>query len=444
MMLADPTATPSLETLGAFPEGTGPLTPVADWRREGASRFAVLGLPTRRLEGWRYTDLAALRATTFRAAGEDDLRRFEGALPLLGDDHPERLRLVFVNGLLHPALSRLHAPVPGVNVTSLAAAGDLAEDLRSRLGREAAADDDDQPMPALNAALMRDGALIHVGRGIDVARPIELVFIGGVGDGPVGYHPRHLIVLEPGSSASLIETHTGGGADRYLANHVTRIVVGESARLRHYLLQSEGTDGYHIATRHAAIAAGARYEAFALTLGGRLTRNEITVTLDGAKAESVLAGAYLLRGKEHCDNTLVSEHRVPHTACRQVFKGVLDDSARGVFQGRIVVHRDAQHSDGHQLSKALLLSDAAEIDQKPELEIYADDVKCSHGAAAGQLDADELFYLRARGIPEGQARRLLIEGFLAEVFDEIAEPDLHAAFTARANAWFGDGGEAGR
>lgn len=442
MMLADPTANPSLETLGAIPEGAGTLAPAAEWRREGASRFAALGLPTRRLEGWRYTDLAALRATAFRAADESDASRFDGPPPLLGDDHPERPRLVFVNGLLHPALSRLHAPAAGVTVSTLASAGDLAKDLRALVDRQAPVADSDQPMSALNAALMRDGALIHVGRGIDVARPIELVFIGGVGDGPVGYHPRHLIVLEPGSSASLIETHAGSGASRYLANHVTQILVGESARLRHYLLQSEGADGYHIATRHAAIAASARYEAFALTVGGRLTRNEITVTLDGAKAESVLAGAYLLRGHEHCDNTLVSEHRVPHTACRQMFKGVLDDSSRGVFQGRIVVHRDAQHSDGHQLSKALLLSDAAEIDQKPELEIYADDVKCSHGAAAGQLDANELFYLRARGISEGQARRLLIEGFLAEVFDEIAEPDLHAAFSARANAWFGDGGEA--
>ena len=274
---------------------------------------------------------------------------------------------------------------------------------------------------------MEDGFVVRIGSEVRLAEPLEVVFIGGMAAEAVAYHPRNLVIVEEGSSLTLVEHHVGIGGGAYFANSVTELQVRDEGHLRRYVLQSEGDQGLYLETVHAEVGRDATLEAFGLASGGRLARSEISVRLDGPGARCVLAGAYVCRGKQVCDNTTLIEHRAPNTTCREVFKGVLDDAARGVFQGCIVVHRGARNADGHQLSKALLLSDAAEIDQKPELRIFADEVKCSHGAAVGQLDRDALFYLRARGLPEDAARRLLIEAFLAEAFEEISVEEVREA-----------------
>jgi Fe-S cluster assembly protein SufD len=251
-----------------------------------------------------------------------------------------------------------------------------------------------------------------------------------------------LIALDEGSVATVIERHIGIGGAPYLSNQVTEITLGARAQLRHYKVQAEGEGGYHLARTGVLAGDDASYESFVLALGARLARHETSVRLEGARASTVVAGAYLIRGRQHCDHTTVIEHVAPHTRCQEVFKGVVDEAARAVFQGRIVVGRGAHGSDGRQLSKALLLSDTAEVDQKPELEIYNDDVKCSHGAAAGQIDRDQLFYLQSRGLAEASARRLLIEGFLGEAFEQISHLCVREALFEHALARLRTEGEA--
>jgi Fe-S cluster assembly protein SufD len=271
--------------------------------------------------------------------------------------------------------------------------------------------------------------------GVRAEVPIEIVFVGGLTERPIAYHPRNLILVEEGGAATVVEHHVGVGAGAYFANGVTEIRVAERGHLRHYIVQAESREAIHLATAHVEVARDATYEAFTLSTGSRLARNEASVRLTGEGAHCGLSGAYLMCGRQHCDNTILIEHVVPRTSCREVFKGVLDDQARAVFQGKIVVHREAQKTDGHQVSKALLLSDGAEIDMKPELEICADDVKCSHGAAAGELDHDALFYLRSRGVPEPLARGLLVEAFIEEAFEEMSCEDLRATLMANVSNW---------
>ena len=292
-----------------------------------------------------------------------------------------------------------------------------------------------QAFLALNTALMDSGFVLRVHRGVVVEEPIEIVFVGGLTDSPVSYFPRNLIVLEEGSRATVVKSYAGLGGGAYFANAATEVLVGDGAVLRHYKVQAETRDATHLATTHVRVGRDAVYEGFGLTMGGRLSRNEMDVRLEGEGGECRLSGAFLMRGSEHCDNTTTIEHVVPHTACREVFKGVLDDQSRAVFQGRIVVHRNAQGTDGQQLCKALLLSRGAEMDAKPELEIYADDVKCSHGATTGQIDEAALFYLRSRGVPEALARNLLIRSFLEEAFEQISSTDVRAAFMDRVVHW---------
>jgi len=242
-------------------------------------------------------------------------------------------------------------------------------------------------------------------------------------------------VLEENSQATVVENHGGFPANECVDNEVCEIRVNQGAVLKHYKLQAKGARSTHLNTAHVEIEKDAIYEAFLLSIGALLSRNEKTVRLKGEGAHCAINGAFLLRGNQHCDNTIVIEHLVPHTTSRQVFKGALDGESQGVFQGRIVVHKGAQQTDGYQMCKTLLLSDKAEIDTKPELEIYADDVKCSHGATAGQIDEAALFYLRSRGIPEVAARELLIEAFLGEALDEISDEHVQGLLRNKVGHW---------
>ncbi len=414
---------------------------VSALREAGIDRFSELGLPGPGVEAWKYTNLRPLERIGFVPAGRRSVT--PGALPKLLPLGAEAHRLVFIDGLFRADLSALGRLPEGVELGSLAAA--LARDpemIEGHLGRIGAMDG--HSMLALNTALMRDGFLLRVPRGVVVDLPIEVIYLGSYSDsGPEGaapwaFHPRNLIHLESGGRATVVEYHGGlgnglGGA--YLANSGTEILLEEGAALHHAKVQAEGPEATHISITQGALARDAVYDAFTLSTGARLSRNEVAIRLEGPGAACRLNGAYMLRDQQHCDNTTTIEHLAPHTSCREMFKGVIDDRARAVFQGRIVVHPKAQKSDGHQLCKALLLSDRAEIDAKPELEIYADDVKCSHGAAVGDLDREALFYLRARGIPETAARNMLIEAFLAEPVQEIAADGLRPALMASIGHW---------
>ncbi|MCG8357959.1 MAG: Fe-S cluster assembly protein SufD [Kiloniellales bacterium] len=403
-------------------------------RQDAIDRFAEAGFPTPRAETWKYTNLRPLLKQRFTPSAETDAAISIDTVPSVLPRESAGPRLVFINGRLRDDLSD-HAALPeGVSLLGLRAALDADPQGIAKL-LESETPGSELPLLALNTALMEDGFLLRVARGAVVEKPIEIVFLGGLAEAPLSYHPRNLIVLEESSQATIVEHHLGRGTAPTFANSVSDIRVGQNARLRHLKVQEEGRESFHIATLRATVARDADYQSFGLSIGARLSRSEASVRLEGEGAHCRINGAYLQRGVQHCDNTTVIEHLAPHTGCREVFKGVLDDRARGVFQGKIVVHRDAQQVDGHQLSRALLLSDQAEIDAKPELEIYADDVKCSHGATAGDLDHDALFYLRSRGLPEATARNLLIGSFLAEALQEIEDENLQTQLMARVNDW---------
>ncbi|MDG2204446.1 MAG: Fe-S cluster assembly protein SufD [Alphaproteobacteria bacterium] len=403
-------------------------------RRSGIGQFEDIGLPGPKVESWKYTRLRPLEDTTFRPVTLADREAYIDQVPTVLPSGSGCPRIVFVNGFMRSDLSCLDNLTEGVTVESLGAAvardPDWVEAHLGRIGRL-----EGQPLVALNTAMMNSGVVVHVRRGVVVEQPIQMIFIAGLTEEPVACYPRNLIVMEEASQATLVKLHAGLGVSAYLANAVTEVDVGDAAILRHYRVQSENMQATHLGSLHVRIGRDATYDGFGLHIGGRLSRTEVFARLEGEGGHCALNGAYLMKGREHCDNTTVIEHAVPHTTCSEVFKGILDDESRGVFQGRIVVHKDAQGTDGHQLSNVLLLSDKAEMDAKPELEIYADDVKCSHGATTGQLDETALFYLRSRGIPEALARNLLIQSFVAGALDEIKCDAVREAMMSKVVHW---------
>ena len=419
-------------------------------RAEARSRSAD-GLPGTRMEAWKYTNLAPLAALDFAppAAAE--------AAPAPADPGPGAFAAVdgpcavFLNGRLSARHSRLDALPAGLRVVGLAQVlADEPAQVEGLIGDAAAQNGDlnGDPMAAFNAAFGADGCIVETAPGAAVDEPLRLRFVAMPGSGPTACHPRIVVRLGAGSRLTLVECHEGPPAAAGAAgaagaatwsNPLTDIRLGEGAALSHVKLQIEGVGAYHTALTRAVLAAGGRYESHLLALGARLARHEIHVRFEGEGAACLLGGGFLARGSQHVDNTTVIDHRVPACTSREVYKGVLDDTARGVFQGKIVVRKDAQKTDGHQLSRTLLLSPKAEIDTKPELEIYADDVKCSHGATVGEPDADQLFYLRSRGLDLRTARALIVEGFMGELLAEVGHAPTRAALAAQVAAWIGGG-----
>jgi len=431
--------------IGFIDESSGRTLPGAglgwlDAKRDaGRARFGALGLPTPKLESWKYTRLRPLDDTKFApvsdAAGEAKIDKVPG---LSGS----AAKIVFVNGRLRTDLSKLDDLPDGVRFASLETM--LAEDpawLEANMGKVAgdapvrAGGTGEQAMLALNEAMMDSGFILHVAKGVALKAPLEVIYIGGLTDDAVAYFPRNLIVLEENAQATLVKQHIGHSVGEYFANAVTEISLKQGANFKHYKMQAESIYATHVTTLHADIARDATYESFQLSIGGLLSRSESNITLSGEGAHAGVHGAYMMRGKEHCDNTTFIDMAVPHTTCNQVFKGVLDDESRAVFQGKIYVARDAQKADGRMLNKTLLLSNGAEIDTKPELEIYADDVQCAHGATTGQLDETALFYLRSRGIPEALARNMLVQSFLGDALEEISDEAAREAFMVHVLHW---------
>jgi Fe-S cluster assembly protein SufD len=421
-------------------EGVAPSLPghalpwLRDLRAEAIERVRQSGLPTIRNERWKYTNLKSLAAVAFAPASDAAASIAPDRLPSIAG----ACRIVFIDGWYRADLSTNTLP-QGLSIASFA---DLLRDdpdfLRTALAESATTDG---ALAALNLAFARDGYIIRVAPHATIQEPVEIVHATTRTDAAVVTHGRNFVVLGQNSSATIIESFVGDGASVYWLQAVTDIRVGPGASLRHYRDQNEGTKSYHTAERNVRVADAGRYDSFLLMTGAALARDEMVVTLDGPGASCRLDGGYLARGRQHVDNTTEIVHAKPHTTSAEVYKGVLDDQARGVFQGRIVVSKDAQKSDGHQLNKTILLSDRAEIDTKPELEIYADDVKCSHGATAGELDGDALFYLRARGIDQADARRLLVEAFVGDAIENIADAAVREAFARRIGQWMSAGGE---
>ncbi|MFQ5971705.1 MAG: Fe-S cluster assembly protein SufD, partial [Alphaproteobacteria bacterium] len=404
------------------------------------AHYQASGLPTRRVEAWRYTNLNHLVEAGFRpAVGRH--RPAVGAIPpaaLPIDAH----RIAFVQGRFEPQLSSRTKLPAGVEVFGLADA--LARDARALepyLGR--IAELDGMPLAALNTAFLSDGLVLRVADGVRLERPLHVVSLGVGADESTVFQPRHLILLGAGAEATLIESHVGLDAGPYFSNAVTEIDLGPWASLSHYRLQREGAAATHIAATVVRLAEASRYDGLALQAGGALGRDEVRVAIVGQGADCRLGGIYMASGRQLVDNVTLVDHAAPGSRSRQTFKGVLDGEARGVFQGKILVRPQAQKTDGHQLSRGLLLSPRAEIDTKPELEIYADDVKCSHGAATGALDEDAIFYLRSRGIEPDEARRMLIEAFVGEVVDGIPSTAIREAFGTVVGELLDRAGEAG-
>lgn len=405
---------------------------LAALRADSAARCRQNGLPTTRVETWRFTNLKDLAAVDFAPA--------QGAAPVALDSLPRSSLLAvnghvlaFVNGGFRADLSTIEALPAGVSLLPLSEAIRADEQsLSAHLGR--LAEEEENPFADLNTAFLDDGLVLRLEPGAVLDRPVHLVSLGVVAERPLAFFPRLLVVLGKGARATLFESHAGLGGT-YFSNSVMEAVLGEGAHLEHYKLQNESLEAFHIANTRVSVAAGGFYDGFVLQTGSRLARNEVQVALNGENARCHLNGAYLGAGRQHLDSTTFIDHAVPDCASREVYKGVLDERAHGVFQGKILVRRDAQRTDGHQLNRALLLSREAEVNAKPELEIYADDVKCSHGATVGELAEDQLFYLQARGIDRDAARALLIEAYVQEALDEIGNAEARLPFQRVVGAW---------
>src|SRR3989475_3195175 len=396
--------------------------------REGAiARFAELGFPTMKQEEWRFTSVAPIAETPFQAA-----RGHASRLPSPATLDTLSLgvgpRVVFVDGRHAPTLSTPGDLAGGVRAGSLAAAlrtdagGELA---RVHLGRHARWRD--SAFAALNTAFLADGAFVHVPADVTLERPLEVVFLstGRVGsDGPVVSHPRSLIVVERGARATLVETYAGVSQGVYWTNAVTEVVVGEGAWAELYRVQREGPHSFQVATTHSRQERDSYLGLHVVTLGAALARHDINAVLDGPGAELILNGLYLLGGVQHADHHTVIDHAQPHCASHEFFNGALRERAHGVFNGRIIVRPGAQRTDSKQKNNNLLLSTEARADSQPQLEIYADDVKCTHGSTVGPLDPTALYYLQSRGLSPETARSLLTYGFVAEILGRMQRADL--------------------
>jgi Fe-S cluster assembly protein SufD len=396
------------------------LSPAAPWlelvRGSAMDRFEQLGFPSVRDEEWKYTNLATLAKESFEPVTSaeqvdaDDVNRF--AFPEADGAH-----LVLVNGFLNEELSVTTA-LGDVVATDLFSAVDDArynKIIRKYLARNAGYHNNG--LTALNTAFIQSGVFVYIPKNVKLEKPLQITFIGGTANSAT--FPRVLVVAEENSSATLIENFVTGDESRYFTNAIAEIVLKDGAHLEHYRLQRESKKAFHVSTTSAELGRASRYYTTSINLGAQLSRHDISVVMDHEGAETSVDGLYMVDSDQHTDTHSVIDHKQPHCNSHQLYKGILDGNARAVFNGKIFVREGAQKTDAIQTNKNLLLSDKARVDTKPQLEIYADDVKCAHGAAVGQLDPEELFYLEARGIGPELGRSLLTYGFAEEVIAKI-------------------------
>jgi Fe-S cluster assembly protein SufD len=386
-------------------------------RRDAFARFCEVGFPTTHDEDWRFTNVSAIAQTPFLLARDGRFRLSQKEL------EPYRIagvacQLVFMNGRFARELSLLDKAPDGVKVSSLAA--EISSNpgaIEPHLGRYL--DSRRDAFCALNTAFVEDGAYVHIRRGTLVEEPIYLLFVSTGDDAPSMSHPRNLIVAEEDSQATFVENYVSLDGGAVLCNTVTELVAGDHAVLSHYMIECEHKQAFNISTLRIQQGRSANVVSHSVLLGGALVRNNVHPVLAGEGGECVINGLFIGNGCQHLDNYMLVEHASPRCGSRQFYNGILDEHAHGVFHGRIIVHKDAQKTDAKQTNRNLLLSDDAQIDTKPQLEIYADDVRCTHGATIGQIEGDALFYLRSRGIDEVSARKLLLFAFASECLDRM-------------------------
>jgi len=386
-------------------------------REAAAARFEAVGYPDTKQEEWRFTNVAPIAKTPFKLAhAPHDLVEVEAAVQFsFGKD--AACELVFVNGHFAPDLSKIGKLPKGLAVKSLAKA--IAEDDQSVRGALARyADVEINPFVALNTSFVRDGAYLHLARSTTVVGPIHLLFVSTESAEPTVSHPRVLVIADDNVEAQIVESYVATSGV-YFTNAVTEIVLGKDCRIDHCKLQQESPDAYHVATMQVHLDRSTNFVSHAATLGARLSRNDLNCTMAGEYAYAVLNGLVLLNDSQHCDNHTLLDHASPNCPSHELYKHVLKDKSSGVFKGKILVRQPAQKTDSKQTSKSLLLSDDAVMNSQPALEIYADDVKCTHGSTTGPVDEEMVFYLRSRGVGLEAARHLLTYAFAADVTRRI-------------------------
>lgn len=416
----------------AAQNGLAWLNPI---RQAAIDRFSELGFPTTRDEDWRFTNVTAIARTPFRLS-------HDGYIELVPQDIDPFVfpglkcsQIVFVNGRYSPGLSNL-LPLPnGVRIASLAQA--LTSD-RSLIEPHLAqyADYQRDAFSALNTAFMYDGAFVYITKGTVLQEPIYILYISTATADPIITHPRNLIVMDENSQATIVEDHASLGSDVYFSNVVTEAIVGENSVLSYYFIERESKKAFNVSTLRIQQGRSSNVVTHSMLIGGALVRSNVHPILAGEGGECIVNGLFMSTGRQHMDNYMRVEHASPHCDSRQLYKGILDGRSRGVFHGRIIVHKNAQKTDAKQTNKNLLLSDDAQIDTKPQLEIYADDVKCTHGATIGQMDKDAIFYMRSRGIAEESARALLLLAFTGENLQRMKVEPIRKRLEEIVAQWF--------
>ena len=407
-----------LEKFSRFERETSQPKWLLPMRKAGLARFSEIGVPTLDHEDWRFTNTAAIAKMPFNPAFDSSDTITAEQLQKFTFAQQAGSRLVFVNGHFAPKLSSVKNLPAGAKVSNLAAA--LASDaafLEKHLGKYAASADNG--FTALNQAFFLDGGFVHVPAGKIVEEPIQFIYVSTGGHSGATIHPRNLVIAEANSSVTILESYVSLGGAGYFTNAVTELFAGDNARLEFVKFQDEAQDAFHMAAFHGEFGRASHVNVHSFALGAKLSRNNIRTKLAGEGLECVLNGLYLTRGEQLADHHMIVEHAEPHCASHEYFNGILDDKSKGVFHGRILVREVAQKTDAKQTNKNLLLSDDATANTKPQLEIYADDVKCTHGATIGQLNEEGIFYLRSRGIGTETARRMLIHAFAGEIIERI-------------------------
>ncbi len=398
---------------------------LANLRDKAGERFEALDFPTTRDEEWKYTSIAPLLKVPFRQVFELNLQGLsaESIAPFTFAE-TRQSQLVFVNGLYAEPLSNLSALPSGVTVSNLSQVpAEAANIVRDHLATQA--NHHDEVFTALNTAVIGDGAFIHIPAGKAVETPIHLLFLSTGQGTTIVSHPRVLIVAGKGAIATVVETYAALDESVYFTNAVAEVFTAQDAVVTHYRLQQESEQAFHLATTQVRQERGSNYSSYAISLGGHLARHDLNVELNDEHIETTIDGLYVVTGKQHVDNHTTIDHAHPHCTSHQVYKGILDDKGRAVFNGKVFVRPGALLTDAHQLNKNLLLSADAHVDTKPQLEIFADDVKCSHGATVGQLEEEELFYLTTRGLSPERASALLTYGFAEDILSKIKLASVH-------------------
>lgn len=404
---------------------------VAEFRAQAQARFLSLGIPTTRQEEWRFTNVGPLANVAYAPATPSD----GNAADALQQAEAEGLTqlaevlLVIVNGFYRPELSRTQSLPAGVTVSSFSEGGLDHPAAKKYLGKIAA--DAEHPFMALNSALFGDGLFFHVPENVVITAPVHILYLATESDTPLLTNPRLLIVSEQSSQLTVLETFYGPNGAEYLTNSVAEFDVEDNAVLDHYRLNLESLDGYHVATLDARQGKDSNFSSEVVTFGSKLTRNDFGMHLDGRGAYGLLNGLYQISGKQHVDNHTRIDHAEPNCESHELYKGVLNDHASGVFNGRIYVRQIAQKTDSKQTNRSLLLSPDARVNTNPQLEIFADDVKCTHGATIGQIDHNQMYYLRSRGISEDQAQRMLVFAFANEMVERIKMESLRTYLEAK-------------